>query len=1560
MVVSWFCFSSSVAYGSYGSTVYIGEDHTLVGGEQTRTDLSQCPVFDGDGNILYYKMPLVELTDQTNFTVTTNKHVETFDLTLIPKKPLQFGYYPVTIHIGCTEPIMNVFSYAMSYVSEPIIESVDAIWGDYWFNLNVRTSMGESTGAQYSFLQGSIDGGETWSDLYPDWGRLCTINGYCDGPYYGGTTVETTLYIRELQSGYSSPNPFDRSSGSGLLLRAGYIASHGGQEYYFGPSVEVPMKTVSVTATPSSANLQPGDSILVSWNLNGYSQVGLTDWELSVGLTSPSDPENYWICSTDFVSPDETGSHTITLDEACINQLNQKIGEWYPTVVVSNYDSDTYDRYPFELVGFASPFTLPFSTFYAPVSPLEGLNLFNNQDKNPPGMCQGPKTKVGDPVDVRTGWFYDSKPLLAVQGAIPLEFSLKYSSFNPLDRGAGFGWSHDFQVSLTDRIVYRSYVQLPDGTVREEGTQEAVLTWPGGRATRYQRGYQVFQPEGTYTSTTLVGTYTSITGDPQDKLTRNWNQSWTLVDRQRNTFQFNAAGQLVSSLDRFGNQLSLTYVSGRLDRVTEPVSGRFLQFAYDGSGRLASVSSAGAGTVAFGYDGNGDLVGITDALGNTTVFTYDEAHRLLTETDPVGNTVVSNSYDIEGRVIKQTDASSNISASFSYQTPLVSYDDALGNRTGYVLSANRIQEQTDPTGLLTRHTYDAAGNRIGEIDPLGGSSSFTYDAEGYLTSRTDQLGNTTSFSYDVNHNLTRSTDALAHATIYDYDASNRLTKTTDAKGQMTVRTYNAAGQLATVTDPAGGVTTYTYTAGMLSSVKDPTNRTTTFGYDAAGRLVTITNPLAQTTTYTYDLKGKRLSETTPDGRVTRYAYDANGNLLTVTDPLNRVTSYTYDSRNNLITETNPLNQVTTHSYNAVNRRSSTTDPAGNITSYSYDGAGRLTQKQVGGLVRTMSYDSGGRLASESGTEGTVSYQYDAVGHLTKVQNGVGNATLYGYDSVGNRTSMVDPLGHTTSYSYDSLRRLNGVRDALGGNSSQGFSPLGQSAALQDAGGVTTGFAHDAAGRLTGITVDGATTGLTYDAAGRLATRTNARGQTATYSYNAAGLLTGVSDQVGTITNSYDAAGNLLSTTDPAGTFTMTYDALDRLTSYTDVYGNTIGYSYDAAGNLAQLTYPDNKVVRYTYNSSGQLETVTDWANRMTRYTYLAGRLDKIYNYNASTVYYSYDNAGRVIQIRRTSPPRTYGYTYDAAGRISSDSIPQTNTEDNPAVMTYNGNRLVSYKGQPVSHDADGNMTSGPLAGGIGSYSYDARGRLVQAGTTVYSYDAADRRVAVNDNGSITRLVVDPNAALSQTLMETDQNGTPIAWYVYGLGLVRRQNAAGDYHTYYYDLRGSTIALAGSSGAITDSYQYGTYGQLVASSGTTPNPFRYNGRDGVYTDSNGLYHMRARYYQPDAKRFVSLDPLLGSLDDVKTLNRYAYVGGDPVRFADPSGFSPIFNIAAIKRWLDYISNNSLNIVKKAESADDECNTEVDTAETNTNINAGLTNADDIRCYYEPGTYKRICD
>ena len=86
-------------------------------------------------------------------------------------------------------------------------------------------------------------------------------------------------------------------------------------------------------------------------------------------------------------------------------------------------------------------------------------------------------------------------------------------------------------------------------------------------------------------------------------------------------------------------------------------------------------------------------------------------------------------------------------------------------------------------------------------------------------------------------------------------------------------------------------------------------------------------------------------------------------------------------------------------------------------------------------------------------------------------------------------------------------------------------------------------------------------------------------------------------------------------------------------------------------------------------------------------------------------------------------------------------------------------------------------------------------------------------------------------------------------------------------------------------------------------GHVDNDFRFTGEQ--MDDKTGLIYLRARYYDPNVGRFISKDPFAGFTSDVQSLNRYAYVGNNPVNYIDSTGlwelgFSPacLFGICTV--------------------------------------------------------------
>jgi RHS repeat-associated protein len=101
--------------------------------------------------------------------------------------------------------------------------------------------------------------------------------------------------------------------------------------------------------------------------------------------------------------------------------------------------------------------------------------------------------------------------------------------------------------------------------------------------------------------------------------------------------------------------------------------------------------------------------------------------------------------------------------------------------------------------------------------------------------------------------------------------------------------------------------------------------------------------------------------------------------------------------------------------------------------------------------------------------------------------------------------------------------------------------------------------------------------------------------------------------------------------------------------------------------------------------------------------------------------------------------------------------------------------------------------------------------------------------------------------------------------------------------------------------LTDTYEYDPYGNLLNSTGTTPNVYMYRGE--AYDSDLGLYYLRARYYNAPTGRFMSRDPnnpgpfdSRGNPIDPKKLHKYLYAGGDPVNAKDPTGRDDILEFA----------------------------------------------------------------
>lgn len=94
----------------------------------------------------------------------------------------------------------------------------------------------------------------------------------------------------------------------------------------------------------------------------------------------------------------------------------------------------------------------------------------------------------------------------------------------------------------------------------------------------------------------------------------------------------------------------------------------------------------------------------------------------------------------------------------------------------------------------------------------------------------------------------------------------------------------------------------------------------------------------------------------------------------------------------------------------------------------------------------------------------------------------------------------------------------------------------------------------------------------------------------------------------------------------------------------------------------------------------------------------------------------------------------------------------------------------------------------------------------------------------------------------------------------------------------------------TSGAAQAQQYYYPYGanRGGAQSGLTEKRYTGQYHEGGLAGAEGLYYYNARWYGPALARFAQADILVPEPGNPQSLNRYAYVYNNPVRYADPSG------------------------------------------------------------------------
>jgi RHS repeat-associated protein len=287
---------------------------------------------------------------------------------------------------------------------------------------------------------------------------------------------------------------------------------------------------------------------------------------------------------------------------------------------------------------------------------------------------------------------------------------------------------------------------------------------------------------------------------------------------------------------------------------------------------------------------------------------------------------------------------------------------------------------------------------------------------------------------------------------------------------------------------------------------------------------------------------------------------------------------------------------------------------------------------------------------------------------------------------------------------------------------------------------------------------------------------------------------------------------------------------------------------------------------------------------------LSGKRQSVTDQSGNITRYQYDGDGRLTQEAATlaGVTTTTAYNYDNVGNRLSKTVNGTTTQ----TFTYDADDRVLNTG--YSYDANGNVKSD----GNHTYTWDWENVLTETDAStgnqaIYVSDANGLRIQLTTAGVTINYTVDEDSGYGNVVEERSSAGALTARYDYGDDLLRMDRGSAISY-YLFDGLGSSRQLTDQNGNVTDTDSYDAYGNLIAHSGTTVNPYLFDGQE--QDGTTGLYYLRARYMDPSRGEFLGQDPFEGLFDEPISLHRYLYASDDPTDMFDPGGQDDIEEVS----------------------------------------------------------------
>lgn len=1067
------------------------------------------------------------------------------------------------------------------------------------------------------------------------------------------------------------------------------------------------------------------------------------------------------------------------------------------------------------------------------------------QLKLPPGKARNSLCHLtGHPVDVASGRMFTSQTDFEIDGRIPISFERLYdTSAIDYESTLGWGWTHPYDQHLWESKRYNCLV------LRNEENRQV-------RFNKLKIGERYFQPlERVWLKRIDESEYELF--DCKDGLFYKFGKTTDEDFTSEKT-----ALRLKEIFDRNGNRLELKYESNLLTEINRGTSD-FLTFHYhDSAGRTRLFeikhhlkNGQNISLMKFGYNGDSELI---SAANRTYVpYTYNYEDHLMTRETNRNGLSFHFAYEGEGQTArcvhtwgdggiyerwltylpkaKMTKMRDGVGGEMVYHYNEFDLVTKIFNSEGGISQfefgeLGELIKETDETGRTRFYSYDEQLNIVEVIQEDGTTQKVVFDEFGDLISATDELGNESLNEYDERGNLIASIDPLKSKREFEYNRFGDLVKLRDALGNETELEYNENGLVSSFVTPRGNKFKYLYNERNFTEelFEESNGYRVLYQYDDAGRV-------------------KRISEINANkkiGGVQKFEYDDEGNLTAYLDELGNKTSFRYAG---------------------LNKIREKTDALGNKRKFIYDLEERLTELvNERGETYRFKYDTIDRIIEETGFEGaTTYYKYNQGDDIVYQKDALGRETFFSYDAVGNLVRRLRSDGSSVEYSYDECGRLVSAKNSAG-VIKKTFDALGnvikeehngfvieneydaeeQRIARKISGGENIAsrveFAYDADGDMSAVKFAGREINYKRDRGGRVISKALPNGLEEKFGYDLHGYL--ISQKIAVGGNREIVKRN------------YEWNALGNVISINDSLRGARRYQYDAVERLSKI----ERTISERGNKIAKPETPTKSGVIPTeKRIWQADNRGSDFEQMREIEEFQYDGAGNLLERKSNlGTVRNFSYT--------------------------RGNKLDQQEKIRYIYDAVGNLIEKHLSGGsVVYFEYDPDNQLTSVRDefgerVVFVYDAFGRRISKSSAKGTVGFVWDEDVLLGEQrdvfCEYIHDDFTPLARI--------RNSQIENYHT---DYLGTPKEVSNADGSIIWQGTYDEYGRLTDVKAVVEQPIRFEGQ---YEDvETGLFYNRFRYYDADAGRYITQDPIGLEGGD----NFYEY-GWNPLIFVDPLGLA----------------------------------------------------------------------